>query len=55
MTITPAMSPLYLFFFLCTIAVLPSTSHLIILISVAQYAQPFMLEYFKDWLTNRRK
>jgi hypothetical protein len=52
---TPSMSPMYLFYALLAITMLHLPIYVNILLSVAQYAQPFALEYFKDWLTNRRK
>lgn len=55
MTNTPLMSLLGPLCVLAAVTILHLPTFLTILVSVAQYAQPFALLYFKDWLVNRRK
>jgi hypothetical protein len=49
------MSPLYFFLALLVLGTLHLSYVLPVTLWVLNYTQPFALEYFKDWLSNRRK
>ena len=49
------MTPLYFLMALAILSMSPTSYGLPVALWLLNYTQPFALEYFKYWLSNRRK